>query len=137
MWRHARPSFFWRNRDRANPFISEAETFEEDTRNIINHGQRIRAVLKQPEFEPVSVGEQILVLVALTSGLLDSVPIDKVRDAEQALRTAAADIPKAIHQRFTSNNKLSDEDHKQILEVAVKALAAFQPKPIHELKGKP
>ena len=58
--------------------FEELETFsrfgsrlDESTRKIINHGQRIRACLKQTEFAPVSVVEQISVLLALTEGLFD------------------------------------------------------------------
>jgi F-type H+/Na+-transporting ATPase subunit alpha len=60
---------------------------------------------------------------------LDSVPIDKVRDAEQALRKTAADIPTEVRKRFSSDNKLSDEDRKVILQVVGLALAPFQPEP--------
>ena len=118
-------------------FAKFGTRLDENTRKIIDHGQRIRAVLKQPELEPASVPEQIVILVALTGGLLDSVPIDKVREAEQALRKATADIPAEVRQRFSSNDKLSDDDRKTILQVAKKAIASFQPKPAPEPKGKP
>jgi len=56
--------------------FEELETFakfgtrlDEATRKIIDHGQRIRACLKQPESEPLSMREQIAVLLALTAGL--------------------------------------------------------------------
>jgi F-type H+/Na+-transporting ATPase subunit alpha len=110
-------------------FAKFGTRLDEHTRKIIDHGQRIRAILKQPELEPASVPEQIVILVALTGGLLDSVPIGKVRDAEQALRKAVADIPAEIRQRFASNDKLSDADRKAILQVVGKAIAPFQPEP--------
>src|SRR5271163_1409971 len=115
-------------------FAKFGTRLDENTRKIIEHGQRIRAILKQPEFEPASVPEQIVILVALTDGLLDSVPIDKVREAEQALRKAAADIPAEVRQRFSSKDKLGDDDRKAILEVVGKALAPFQPEPFAEPK---
>ena len=118
-------------------FAKFGTRLDENTRKIIEHGQRLRAILIQPESEPASVPEQIVILVALTAGLLDSVPLDKVREAEQALRKVAADIPAEVRQRFSSNDKLSDEDHKSILEVAGKAVALFQPKPVPEPKKKP
>jgi F-type H+/Na+-transporting ATPase subunit alpha len=117
-------------------FAKFGTRLDDNTRKIIDHGQRIRAILIQPESEPASVPEQIVILVALTGGLLDDVPIDKVRDAEQALRKAAADIPAEIRQRFTSKDKLSDEARKAILQVASKAIAPFQPKPTPEPKEK-
>ncbi len=118
-------------------FAKFGTRLDDHTRKIIEHGQRIRAVLKQPELEPASVPEQIVVLVALTGGLLDSVPIGKVRDAEQLLRKAAEDIPAAVRQRFSSNDKLSDEDRKAILQVVGNALAPFQPQPNPEPRKKP
>jgi len=60
-----------------------------------------------------------------------------VRDAEQALRKAVADIPAEIRQRFSSSDKLSDEDRKVILQVVGKAIAPFQPEPVPEPKKKP
>jgi F-type H+/Na+-transporting ATPase subunit alpha len=118
-------------------FAKFGTRLDEHTRKIIDHGQRIRACLKQPELESASLPEQIVILVALTGGLLDSVPIEKVRDAKEALRKAAADIPAEVRQRFTSNEKLSDADRKTILQVVSKALLPFQPEPVPDAKGKP
>ncbi len=118
-------------------FAKFGTRLDEQTRKIIDHGQRIRAVLKQSELEPASVAEQILILMALTGGLLDGVPLDKVRDAVQALRKAAADIPAEIRQRFSSNDKLSDEDRKAILQVVGRVIAPFQPEAAPEPKRKP
>jgi F-type H+-transporting ATPase subunit alpha len=122
--------------------FEELETFsrfgarlDEDTRKIIEHGRRIRACLKQPEFGPVSVPAQIAVLLALTAELFDRVLLDQMTDAEHALREAAADIPTEVSERLDTAEKLSDEDRKTIIEIARKSLARFQPKP--EPKPKP
>lgn len=116
--------------------FEELETFarfgarlDEDTRKIIEHGRRIRACLKQPEFAPVSVLAQIAELLVLTAELLDSVPLDRMTDAEQALREAAADIPAEVCERLDTADKLSDEDRETIIETARKALGRFQDKP--------
>jgi F-type H+-transporting ATPase subunit alpha len=116
--------------------FEELETFarfgarlDEDTRKIIEHGRRIRACLKQPEFAPVSVPAQITVLLALTANLFDLVPLDQMTDAEHAVREAAANLPAEVCARFETAAKLNDEDRKTIIEIARKALARFQPKP--------
>ncbi len=116
-------------------FAKFGTRLDDHTRKIIDHGQRIRAVLKQPESEPASVPEQIVVLVALTGGLLDGVPLENVRGAEQAIRKSAGDIPAEIRKRFFANEKLSESDRKVILDAASKAIAPFLPKP--ESKGTP
>ena len=114
--------------------FEELETFakfgtrlDESTRKIINHGQRIRACLKQPESQPVSMIEQITVLLALTANLFDTMPVEKVSDAEQAIQKAISDIPADIAGRLTSADQLSDADRKAVLEIATRALAPFQP----------
>lgn len=115
--------------------FEELETFsrfgarlDENTRKTIEHGQRIRACLKQPEFSPVSVPAQIAVLLALTAGLFDRVPLDQMTSAEHAVQEAAAKIPKDVGARFETADKLSDEDRRTIVEQTRQALAPFQPK---------
>ena len=103
---------------------------------LFRSGHRIRAVLIQPELEPASVDQQIVILVALTGGVLDGVPIPKMHDAEEALRKAVADVPAEVRKRFSSNDKLSEDDRKAILEVVEKAIAPFLPKPAPDAKGK-
>jgi F-type H+-transporting ATPase subunit alpha len=116
--------------------FEELETFarfgarlDDDTRRIIEHGRRIRACLKQPEFAPVSVPAQITVLLALTANLFDPVPLDQMTNAGQAVRVAAAAIPAEVSARFETAEKLSDADKKTIVEIARQALAHFQPQP--------
>jgi F-type H+-transporting ATPase subunit alpha len=112
--------------------FEELETFsrfgarlDEDTRKIIEHGRRIRACLKQPEFAPVSVPAQIAVLLALTAKLFDQVPIDQMTDAEQAVYEAAMNIPVDVSTRFETAGNLSDEDRGTIIEIARHALVRF------------
>ena len=123
--------------------FEELETFsrfgarlEEDTRKIIEHGRRIRACLKQPEFAPVSVPAQIAVLLALTEGLFDPVPLDQMTDAEQALREAVVDMPAEVRERLDTADKLSDQDREAIVEIAREALEEFQPKPEQKQENK-
>ncbi len=116
--------------------FEELETFsrfgarlDENTRKIIEHGRRIRACLKQPELAPVSVPAQIAVLMALTAGLFDRVPLNRMTEAENALRTAAADIPADVCEHLDASDKISDADREIIIGMARKALEAFQPVP--------
>ncbi|MGA7965144.1 MAG: alternate F1F0 ATPase, F1 subunit alpha [Gammaproteobacteria bacterium] len=102
---------------------------DEDTRKIIEHGRRIRACLKQPEFAPVSVAAQITILLALTAELFDDVPLDRMTEAEQAVRKAAAEIPAELNARLAGTQKLSGEDHETIIRIARVVLAPFQSEP--------
>jgi F-type H+-transporting ATPase subunit alpha len=116
--------------------FSELESFarfgtrlDENTRNTIRHGERIRACLNQAQSDPVSVPEQITVLVALTGGLFDPVPLERMTEAEQAVRKAAQQSPDTIVKNLNSNDKLSEADRKTLLDLAEKAISSFLPAP--------
>jgi F-type H+-transporting ATPase subunit alpha len=130
--------------------FEELETFtrfgarlDENTRKIIEHGRRIRALLKQPENSPVPMPDQIVILLALNAKLFDNVSLDKMVDAENSLRKAVADIPTEVRERFNSDAELSDSDRETIHNIARKAVARFysesEPKSMLEVKteGKP
>jgi len=113
--------------------FEELETFarfgarlDDDTRTIIEHGRRIRACLKQPEFSPVSVPAQIALLLALTENLFDLVPLDQMTNAEHALYKAALDIPLELCTRLETAATLHTDDRDTIIHLARKALARFQ-----------
>jgi F-type H+-transporting ATPase subunit alpha len=113
--------------------FEELETFarfgaklDESTTKIIEHGRRIRACLKQPQSSPVSVAAQIAVLMALTEKLFDSVPLDRMPEAERAVREASAALPDDLQARFDTATKLSDADRATIVEIARAVLASFQ-----------
>jgi F-type H+-transporting ATPase subunit alpha len=109
---------------------------DDATRQIIDHGRRIRACLKQPESQAVSLLDQIVVLLALAAGLFDKIALDKVADAELALRRASAMIPADVAARFTSAAQLADDDRHAALQVAAEALASFQSAGDTKLKPK-
>ncbi len=116
--------------------FEELETFarfgarlEDDTRKIIEHGRRIRACLKQAEFTPVSLTGQITVLAALTAGLFDTTPMERMADAEGAVIEAAEKIPVEARARFETADKLSEQDRDMILQIARAALTPFQSSP--------
>lgn len=100
---------------------------DENTHKIIEHGRRIRTIFKQPELSPVSVPDQIVLLLALNAKLFDSVPLNQMAEAEQSLHEVVTDIPKEVLERFSADEELSDRDRKIILENTRKALEHFQP----------
>ena len=98
---------------------------DDDTRRIIDHGERIRACLKQPELAPVSVPAQMAILLALSHHLFDPVPLERMAEAEQAVYKAAAAFPAALCARFESSDKLADADRDLVLQMTRQALAGF------------
>ena len=116
--------------------FEELETFarfgarlDEATRQLIEHGQRIRACLMQQESSPLPVSVQITVLLALTAGLFDPVPLARMGEAEQAVWAAAANIPAELTASLETTEKLSDAHRALITELARQAVAGLPPEP--------
>ncbi|HUV20781.1 MAG TPA: alternate F1F0 ATPase, F1 subunit alpha [Gammaproteobacteria bacterium] len=98
---------------------------DEATREIIEHGRRIRACLKQAENSPVSMPGQIAILLALQAKLFDQIAIEQMPDAEAAVRAAAAKIPQALGERLEAASKFALEDRDAIVEIARQSLEPF------------
>jgi len=123
--------------------FEELETFsrfgarlDDATRETIAHGQRIRACLKQPQFDPVAVPAQIAVLLALTADLFDTVPLARMAEAQHAVQNAAAGLAAPLRERLFGENKLSDEDLKAVTDIADAALKGFLAQPDTEPAAK-
>ena len=104
--------------------FEELETFarfgtrlDEQTRKSIEHGRRIRECLKQPQFQSVTVPEQILVLLALTSGFFDQVPLERMAEAERAVCSASIEIPSEVLRRVLAGDNLRPEDRELLLRI--------------------
>ncbi|MBQ1784880.1 MAG: alternate F1F0 ATPase, F1 subunit alpha [Gammaproteobacteria bacterium] len=112
--------------------FEELETFarfgarlDDDTRQRIDHGKRIRACLGQAELAPVSVSAQIAILLALNAALFDPVPLDRMTAAQRAVEQAANDLPAELGQRLNEGAPLTDADRAQVTAVADQAITAL------------
>jgi F-type H+-transporting ATPase subunit alpha len=83
---------------------------DERTRRIIEHGRRIRAVFAQPQFAPLTVGEEVALLLALAERLLDDLPLERMGAFRDQLHDwLAAQYPQALELDDRSP-ALSEED---------------------------
>jgi F-type H+/Na+-transporting ATPase subunit alpha len=110
--------------------FEELETFarfgtrlDEDTRKTIERGRRVREVLKQAQYMPIPVSEQIAALLAVTSGVFDQVPLDRIAEAESAVRAAVVEHLPEENRHIRSGKPLSDKDREAVLEVSREAVA--------------
>lgn len=97
---------------------------DEATRDLLEQGQRVRSVLKQNQYQPWPVSEQIAVLLAVTQGLFKTVHLDQVAKAEQVIASATREELSEVCDRIEQGNPLSENDRAALLAVAEKALQA-------------
>ncbi|MGD0952538.1 MAG: alternate F1F0 ATPase, F1 subunit alpha [Methanotrichaceae archaeon] len=95
---------------------------DENTRKTLEHGRRIREVLKQPQYEPVPAPEQIAVLLAATAGILDDIPLDEISSAKKKIGKALREQMPELYQRISSAEKLRPEDREMFLNASKNVL---------------
>jgi F-type H+/Na+-transporting ATPase subunit alpha len=87
---------------------------DKTTRAQLDRGQRITEVLKQPQYVPMSLEKQVMILYAVTNGYLDNIPVDKISSLEEAfhrfMETNHPDVGKAI----ASQKALSDKTEETL-----------------------
>ena len=118
--------------------FEELETFarfgarlDDDTRQSIEHGRRIRACLGQAELSPVSVPAQIAILLALNAGLFDPVPLSQMVAAQRAVQTAADTLSDDLVERLTQGDELTPADREHVTEAARRSIATFLAQAAH------
>jgi len=95
---------------------------DERTRKAIEHGRRIRAVLRQPQFQPLSLALQVALILALSEGGLDTLAFDDVATFRTRMPAWLEDTSREILQRIEEGRELNSED-RAALAAALRNLA--------------
>jgi len=108
---------------------------DNNTLNIINHGRHIRAYLSQSESDPVTVAQQITLLLILGQDLFDNVPLSDMTKAQLSLRSATNSMPESLLTRLENAQSLTDNDRLLVTSIASQALAPFNNKVTEKSKS--
>lgn len=108
-------------------FARFSARLDDATRQIIHRGQRLREVLKQPQCQPLQVAAQLVALLAVTEGVFDSVALEQITAAEQAVRQQTLARWPDLCQRLAAGAELSATDREALLATARAAVAGVVP----------
>ena len=128
-------SSWWTAQFRELASFSQFSTdLDQDTRNRIERGQRLTELLKQAQYSPYALWEMYAAILVTTTGLLDKVPLEKIKPAEaELLRELRAKHSKMIEQ--INSGALPEERQKEAILSVGKAIAASY-EPVAETKKK-
>ena len=104
-------------------FAQFGSDLDKATQRTLARGERLTEILKQGQYVPMPVEQQIMIIHAGTSGGLDDVPVGKVQDFEKAFLQHMQDSHPEVGAGILESGKLSDEA-KAIIE---KTIAAVKP----------
>ncbi|NCU37865.1 F0F1 ATP synthase subunit alpha [Candidatus Saccharibacteria bacterium] len=110
-------------------FAQFGSDLDEATKSQIERGQRLTELLKQPQYQPMSIWQQAVSVFAVSEGLFDNVPAAKIKDAQQALLTRLwADHKKEMQTLDKGSDKLESDTAvgKAITKVANMVAKGFE-----------
>lgn len=91
---------------------------DEDTRKTLRRGERIREILKQPQYKPLRASEQIVVIYATNIGVFDDVDLDKLTLVQDELIKRANIEIKNVLDDIDNGSKLHDSFKEKIKKLA-------------------
>ncbi len=103
-------------------FALMASDLDKATQAQLSRGQRMQEILKQPQYQPVELENQVIVIFAGTNGFADNVPLEKMAQWQSDLiRFMAASYPE-VGKDIASKKMITDENRAALM----KALEAFR-----------
>lgn len=102
---------------------------DSDTRQKLSRGERVRRVLQQPQYQPLSLSHQVAILMAVGQGMLDRLDIEQIRDFESYLFRYMDAYHRNLMEQLDRDNwsRPVREELPQVIERAVEAYLAQQP----------
>lgn len=95
-------------------FAQFGSDLDKITLGQLNRGLRLQEILKQPQYEPVQLAEQVIILYAGTNGYADSVPLDRIKTWQvDILRWVESSYPE-IGKSITSEKRITPDNEKEL-----------------------
>lgn len=99
-------------------FSQLSSDLDADTQARLTRGRLLTEVLKQAQFSPMSIWQQVISLVASTEGAFDAVPVENVRAAQNSLLSELEKKRPKLVKELQSGDKPTDATKKEIVKVS-------------------
>ena len=98
-------------------FAQFGSDLDKATQAQLNRGQHLQEILKQPQYEPVTLSNQVIIIFAGTQGYSDGVPLDEMRRWEQSLTRYMETSHPEIGKDIAEKKLITDENEAELHEV--------------------
>ena len=103
-------------------FSQFGSELDDDTKDKLAQGERIKEILKQPQYKPMPVEKQVVIIYAATRRYLLDIPVERILEFESGLFEFVATKYPEIFEKIRTEKKLSDE----LEEALKKAITEFK-----------
>jgi len=98
-------------------FAQFGSDLDETTQKQLERGKRISEILKQGQYMPVSVANQVAILYAVMKGLLDGVPVEKISDFEIGFMEYFESSGNKIKKEIEKTGDLTEKTEKDLIKL--------------------
>lgn len=103
-------------------FSQFGSELDADTKEKLAQGERIKEMLKQPQYKPMPVEKQVVIIYAATKKYLIDIPVDRVLEFESGLFEYISTNAPEIFEAIRTEKKLTDETEQNL----IKAITTFK-----------
>ena len=107
-------------------FAQFGSDLDDSTKKILNHGERVTELLKQPQYSPMSMVDQVISLYAIKNGFMDELPVEEVASFEKNLQRTFHEEYADLCKEIDEKGDLSKENMEVMSEGMKKALEQFK-----------
>lgn len=104
-------------------FARFATRLDKETQKVIEHGKRVREILKQSERRPLSACEQVVSLKALNNGLFDGLDMDRIAQLESVLIKRVTERVPELCAQIEAGERMDYPQSQRLLEGIERALS--------------
>ncbi|PKM91026.1 F0F1 ATP synthase subunit alpha [Candidatus Falkowbacteria bacterium HGW-Falkowbacteria-1] len=97
-------------------FAQFGSDLDEETRKKLERGKRLMEILKQDQYEPMDVTLQVCVFFSLINGLMDNIPVEKIREFEKNLVIYIRDNAPEILKNISEIKVLEEKDEEKLIK---------------------
>jgi F-type H+-transporting ATPase subunit alpha len=106
-------------------FAQFGSDLDATTQRLLNRGSRLTELLKQPQFSPLKMEEQVAVIYAGVNGYLDALPLNRVRAFEDGLLSLLRGKHVDILEAIRSSKDLSSDTEAKLKDVVQSFAKSF------------
>src|ERR1035437_1148981 len=98
-------------------FAQFGSDLDDATKKQLERGKRAVEVLKQLQYAPIKIGNQVVTLYALTKGYMDDVSVDKIKEFEQGLTEYSERNAKVFYKQILDKKMWDDKGEEELKKV--------------------
>jgi len=109
-------------------FAQFASDLDAETKQRIERGKRLTEILKQPQYSPHSLAEQVALMIAGTSGGFDPIPVEKVIEAKATFLKRLHADEKGLVKELAKGDKPTDKQSEKVMNLIAGVAKDFEEK---------